>query len=165
MKKKVFIALLACVMSFSCIAPSFVGATSSDNSETANTQEKMTKEELNKIVEETAEEVLEEAPRVERETDEIQTMGAVSVGTKLIRIFGKSYVTKKLPKKIYSKFPAAVKNEVSESAFVNFWSAYVLVGGLDEVQNTVSNYLKPYVWDWVAESAGYIAQGTVWALL
>lgn len=52
----------------------------------------------------------------------VEPRGIVSIGSKLIKIFGKSYVKEKLPKIIYSKLPSLAKEKISESAFVGGWN-------------------------------------------
>lgn len=39
------------------------------------------------------------------------------------------------------------------------------MGPLDNVKTSVEDALKPYVWNWVATSAGYVAQGIVYAVI
>ena len=92
--------------------------------------------------------------------------GVASLATKLIKKFGKHYATKALPKLIYSKLPSAITKNISESAFIGGWNTYILMGPLDEVKDSVTNWLiKKGVWGWAAKSAGYIAQGVVWAII
>lgn len=92
--------------------------------------------------------------------------GVASLATKLIKKFGKHYATKALPKLIYSKLPSAITKNISESAFIGGWNTYILMGPLDEVKDNVTNWLiKKGVWGWAAKSAGYIAQGVVWAII
>lgn len=92
--------------------------------------------------------------------------GAASIATKLIKKFGKRYLTHELPKMIYKKLPAVITKKVSESAFLGGWNTYILMGPLDEVKDTVTDWLVDQgVWKWAANSAGYIAQGVVWAII
>ncbi|UQZ48032.1 hypothetical protein M1D69_00400 [Bacillus sp. PK3-037] len=84
---------------------------------------------------------------------------------KLITVFGKSYVKKKLHDAIYKKFPSALKRKFSRAQWLSFWNGIVLMGPLDEVHDTVADYLDKYVWHAVASSCGYIAQVVVFAIL
>jgi len=121
---------------------------------------------MDKIIKETADEILEEAPRVDAESNgEIQSYAGGTLLLKLAKHFGNSYIKTKLPKKIYKAFPKALKDDVSQSTWIGVWNTYILMGPLDEVKNTVADALKPYVWDWVATSCGYIAQGIVYAII
>lgn len=100
------------------------------------------------------------------DNNQIQPRKVVSLLTKLAKKLGKKYVTQKLPKKIYSKLPKFVKRKVSQSAFVGGWNTYILMGPADSVKDSVTSWLKKHgVWGWAANSAGYIAQGVVWAIL
>lgn len=91
---------------------------------------------------------------------------AGSIATKIAKKFGKKYLTHQLPKMIYKKLPSAVTKKVSESAFVGGWNTYVLMGPLDDVKDNVTDWLVGKgVWKWAANSAGYIAQGVIWALI
>lgn len=95
-----------------------------------------------------------------------QTKGWGSVGRILIKKFGKRYATQVLPKKIYSKMPKFVKKKISQKSFVAGWSTYVLLSPLDEMKSGVSQFLqKKGVPRMIANSAGYIAQGMVWAII
>ncbi|WP_101842536.1 hypothetical protein [Halobacillus sp. Marseille-P3879] len=151
----------AAVILFSASAPS-VSATVNQDAE-LQSEEKLSKEEMDKIIQETAHEINLEAPRVDN--GEFTTMAGGTLLLKLTKHFGKSYVKSKLPKKIYKAFPKALKSDVSEAKWVGIWNTYILMGPLDEVKTNVANSLKPYVWDWVATSCGYIAQGIVYAII
>ncbi|PJM66315.1 hypothetical protein BLX91_05190 [Bacillus subtilis] len=95
----------------------------------------------------------------------VEKVGYISVGRKLIKIFGKSYVKKKLPNAIYKKFPSALKRKVSRAKWEGIWNTYILMGPLDEVHDRVTDYLDKYVWHSVASTCGYIAQGVVYAII
>ncbi|MGG1217176.1 hypothetical protein ABE236_06795 [Priestia endophytica] len=127
--------------------------------------EHISEEEMDRIINEIVSEIRKENPELSKETNNFTTMGVASVGTKLIKIFGKGYVKSKLPKKIYSKLPAQAKEKVTEGQFVGAWNTYVLMGPLDEVKDNVTEQLDPYMWHWLASSCGYIAQGVVYALI
>ncbi|MED1664289.1 hypothetical protein [Brevibacillus laterosporus] len=127
----------------------------------------MTKQEMDKIIQETTKEILETAPRVvvEKEPTQLEAQGFVSLGTKLMKYFGKSYVKKELPKKIYTKFPDILKEKLSEEKWLGIWNGMILLGPLEEIRETVTKALEPYVWGWVAKSCGYIVEGIVFALI
>ncbi|MCY7766424.1 hypothetical protein C7B63_11425 [Bacillus halotolerans] len=109
--------------------------------------------------------VLNQNPKVSSGDIKVEKVGYISLGRKLITVFGKSYVKKKLPDAIYKKFPSALKRKFSRAQWLSFWNGIVLMGPLDEVHDTVTDYLDKYVWHAVASSCGYIAQGVVYAIL
>lgn len=164
--RKVISVFCAVTLLITVAAPS-VSAASKQQESTQKYSEILNKKELDKIIKKTANEIKQDAPKVDTITSDpvIQPMAGGSLGLKLIKLFGKNYVKVKLPKKIYKAFPNALKNKVSEDTWIGVWNAYVLMGPLDEVKNTVANALKPYVWDWLATTCGYIAQGIVYALI
>lgn len=92
--------------------------------------------------------------------------GAASIATKIAKKFGKNYLKDKLPRMIYKKLPRAATTKLSESAFVGSWNTYVLMGPLDDVKDRVTDCLvQKGVWKWAANTAGYIAQGVIWAII
>ncbi|ATO50698.1 hypothetical protein P4V86_05955 [Brevibacillus laterosporus] len=149
------------------IAPETSAFAQEKVSQTVSYQTPMSQQEMDKIIQETANEILETAPRVvvEKEPAQLEAQGFVSLGTKLMKYFGKGYVKRDFPKKIYAKFPDAVKKEVTEDMWIGTWNTYILMGPLEEVKETVTKALEPYVWGWVAKSCGIIAQGIVYAIL
>lgn len=66
--------------------------------------------------------------------------GTVSIATKIIKKFGKRYLTRQIPKIIYKKLPKSITKKVSESAFLGVWKRD-------------------------ANSVGYMAQGVVGAII
>ncbi|WP_231929128.1 hypothetical protein [Brevibacillus sp. SKDU10] len=72
---------------------------------------------------------------------------------------------KELPKKMYSKFPDILKEKLSEEKWLTLWNGVILLGPLEEVRETVTKALEPYVWGWVAKTYGYIAEGIVYAII
>lgn len=154
----------AIVLLFSVSAPSVSAAV--NQSIEKQSKEMLSKKEMDKIIEKTAREINKEAPRVnEGSHGKYQTFAGGTLAVRLAKIFGGHYIKKKFPRKIYKAFPNALKKNVSEEKWVTIWNVYVLMGPLDEVKNTVADALKPYVWDWVATSCGYIAQGIVYAVI
>ncbi|WP_242401374.1 hypothetical protein [Brevibacillus laterosporus] len=148
------------------IAPATSAFAQEKVSQSVSYQTPMSQQEMDKIIQETAKEILETAPRVVvKEPTQLEAQGFVSLGTKLMKYFGKSYVKKELPKKIYTKFPDIVKEKMSEDMWIGIWNTYILMGPLEEVKETVTKALEPYVWGWVAKSCGIIAQGIVYALI
>lgn len=161
-------ASLALAMGMSVIAPS-IGAYAAENE---------TKQEVNNVegteaynnvqIDQIVKEIQQETnvDLTEKDNNQIQPRKVASLLTKLAKKLGKKYVTQKLPKKIYSKLPRFVKSKVSQSAFVGGWNTYILMGPADSVKDSVTSWLKKHgVWGWGANSAGYIAQGVVWAIL
>ncbi|HDR6822701.1 TPA: hypothetical protein QCV77_006351 [Bacillus thuringiensis] len=122
-------------------------------------------QEIDKAIASILNEVGQTAPQVQVNENSMQELGVVSIGTKLIKKLGGSYVKSTLPKQIYAKFPAELTAKVSEAKWVGIWNTYILMGPLDEVHDVVTNALDPYVWHWVASTCGYIVQGVVYALI
>ncbi|MGG1443528.1 hypothetical protein ABE354_16065 [Brevibacillus laterosporus] len=149
------------------IAPATSAFAQEKVSQSASYQTPMSQQEMDKIIQETAKEILETAPRVviEKGPAQVEAQGFVSLGTKLMKYFGKGYVKRELPKKIYAKFPDIAKEKLTEEKWIFAWNTYILMGPLDEVKDTVTKALEPYVWGWVAKSCGIIAQGIVYAIL
>ncbi|MCR8994969.1 hypothetical protein SMD22_10620 [Brevibacillus halotolerans] len=148
------------------IAPATSAFAQEKVSQSVSYQTPMSQQEMDKIIQETAKDILETAPRVVvKEPAQLEAQGFVSLGTKLMKYFGKGYVKKELPKKIYAKFPDIVKEKLTEEKWIFAWNTYILMGPLDEVKDTVTKALEPYVWGWVAKSCGIIAQGIVYALI
>ncbi|MGO3374658.1 hypothetical protein [Brochothrix thermosphacta] len=59
-----------------------------------------------------------------------------------------------------------MKKKIYQKNFVAGWSTYVLLSPLDEMKSGVSQFLqKKGVPRMIANSAGYIAQGMVWAVI
>jgi hypothetical protein len=135
----------------------------------SNEQYSLSKSEMDQIIERTVSDIKNDAPVAdtgENKEGKFQSRSAASLIVKLAKIYGKHYVKSVLPKKIYKAVPRATWGSISEDAFVGFWNAYVLLGPLDEVHDSVTNYLvKHGAWHWAASSAGYIAQGIVYALV
>ncbi|MHC5280728.1 hypothetical protein ACYRFT_10735 [Listeria kieliensis] len=163
-------AALALVMGLSIITPSISAyATEYENTyikldigENGNYEKKQ----IETILKEVRNETGISTDCQETPSAKVQERKVVSLLTKLAKKLGKGYIKTKLPKKIYSKMPAFVKSRISQSAFVGGWNTYILMGPADEVKSRVSSWLKKRgVWGWIANSAGYIAQGVVWALL
>ncbi|SNZ15919.1 hypothetical protein SAMN05421503_2798 [Terribacillus aidingensis] len=164
---KLITVLCTIMLTLTVVGPSVSAATKQTTAEENSDTKRLEYEELNKIINETANEIKSEAPKVNvaNEQPTMHTMAAGSLAVKLAKLFGKSYVKSKLPKKIYKAFPKSLKDNVSEAKWVGIWNTYILMGPLDEVKNSVANALKPYVWDWVATTCGYIAQGIVYAVI
>lgn len=160
--KKAIAFFLAFTLSMFIISP-FANAQSTDQNE----EQQLTQEEMDEIIKDIVNEIEAENPDATKPSTsgEVSTLGVASVGTKLIKIFGKGYVKSKLPKKIYSKFPASAKAKMSEEKFIGIWNTYVLMGPLDEVKDVVTDKLDPYMWHWLASSCGYIVQGVVYAVI
>ncbi|WP_053070002.1 hypothetical protein [Clostridium sp. K25] len=96
----------------------------------------------------------------------VPTRGAGTVIKTLCKKYGKRYITHELPKYIYTKLPGIVAERVTEVEFVTFWNTYVLLGSLDTVRDSVSNWLiSKGVWKWAAKSAGAIVQGAIWLVV
>lgn len=167
--RKVISVFCAVTLLITVTAPSISAASNTANKQQESTEKYnemiLNKEKLDKIIEQTAKEIKQEAPKVNTSEPKVQPMAGGSLGLKLIKLLGKNYVKVKLPKKIYKAFPDALKDKVSQDTWIGVWNAYVLMGPLDEVKNTVADALKPYVWDWVATTCGYIAQGIVYAVI
>ncbi|MED1787768.1 hypothetical protein [Brevibacillus laterosporus] len=148
------------------IAPATSAFAQEKVSQSASSQTPMSQQEMDKIIQETAKEILETAPRVVvKEPAQLEAQGFVSLGTKLLKYFGKSYVKKELPKKMYTKFPDILKEKLSEEKWLTIWNGVILLGPLEEVRETVTKALEPYVWSWVAKTCGYIAEGIVYAII
>ncbi|QDX92786.1 hypothetical protein EEL30_10990 [Brevibacillus laterosporus] len=149
------------------IAPATSAFAQEKVSQSVSYQTPMSQQEMDKIIKETAKEILETAPRavVEKGPAQVEAQGFVSLGTKLLKYFGKGYVKRDLPKKIYAKFPDIVKEKMTEDMWIGTWNTYILMGPLEEVKENVTEALEPYVWGWVAKSCGIIAQGIVYAIL
>lgn len=169
-KLKGALALLsAVVLIFSLSAPSVSAGVKESAIKEKNV---LSKEEMDQIINETVSEIKADARNIllsERvssvKNGQVTINGGGTLAVKLAKLFGKSYVKSKLPKKIYKAFPKSLKKNVSESKWVGIWNTYILMGPLDEVKTSVADALKPYVWDWVATTCGYIAQGIVYAVI
>ncbi|AYB38235.1 hypothetical protein [Brevibacillus laterosporus] len=110
-------------------------------SQSVSYQTPISQQEMDKIIQETAKEILETTPRVVvKEPAQLEAQGFVSLGTKLLKYFGKSYVKKELPKKIYTKLPDILKGKLSEEKWLT-------------------------VWGWVAKTCEYIVEGIVYAII
>ena len=121
------------------IAPATSAFAQEKVSQSVSYQTPMSQKEMDKIIQETAKEILETAPRVVvKEPAQLEAQGFVSLGTKLMKYFGKAYVKKELPKKIYTKFPDIVKEKMSEDMWIGIWNTYILMGSLEEVKETVT---------------------------
>ncbi|WPS85640.1 hypothetical protein SMD22_00845 (plasmid) [Brevibacillus halotolerans] len=148
------------------IAPATSAFAQEKVSQSASYQTPMSKQEMDKIIQETAKDILETAPRVVvKEPAQLEAQGFVSIGTKLLKYFGKGYVKKELPKKMYSKFPDIVKEKLTEEKWLTLWNGVILLGPLEEIRETVTKALEPYVWGWVAKTCGYIVEGIVYAII
>ncbi|QOS97532.1 hypothetical protein JNUCC42_13105 [Brevibacterium sp. JNUCC-42] len=149
------------------IAPATSAFAQEKVSQSASSQTPMSQQEMDKIIQETAKEILETAPRavVEKGPARVEAQGFVSLGTKLLKYFGKSYVKKELPKKMYTKFPDILKEKLTEEKWLTIWNGAILLGPLEEIRETVTKALEPYVWSWVAKSCGYIVEGIVYAII
>lgn len=126
-------------------------------------------ETMDNIIIETAQQIMDEAPQRDGSVREKRTVGfAISIAKKLGKKMGKKYITTKLPRQIYKAMVRAVPKvafKVSEGQFVTFFNTYILMGPLDGVKDSVSNYLDNYMPKWMADSAGYAAQGVIWAII
>lgn len=163
---KVSSAALALSIGFTALSPtSSVFAAENTNAVNSSNSVTINQEEINRSIDEIVNEVLRTAPEVGTNNTNLESRGVVSIGTKLIKKLGSSYVKSTLPKNIYKKFPAELKGKVSEAKWVGVWNTYILMGPLDEVHDVVTRNLDPYVWHWVASTCGYIAQGVVYALI
>ncbi|MGG1160853.1 hypothetical protein [Brevibacillus laterosporus] len=135
-------------------------------SQSVSYQTPISQQEMDKIIQETAKEILETTPRVVvKEPAQLEAQGFVSLGTKLLKYFGKSYVKKELPKKIYTKFPDILKEKLSEEKWLTVWNGTILLGPLEEIRETLTKALDPYVWGWVAKTCEYIVEGIVYAII